>query len=276
MLNAVPRSASAAGLGRRSDRTRRGGVRIHGHPLVFTVEGHRAAEANLRPGLRRTFRPARCRRRRRRERGTVYSLEPGECGAHDTGAPTARHCHRVVDLPGNVVLYVLARWFFAWQRARREGDSHPMRTAFAEEDDPGASHAAMVGGFPSYRQFFGFVGSAVAVVLVAALTEGWLRHVLLRIIVLWRRFDCGHHDEWNQHRQGMWGRPVAAARLGRPPAVPTRLPGRFPVFVLAHHAPVTDGCCPMASAGRSWALRPRRTLPDPTAGAACTCRSGRF
>ncbi|GAA5701467.1 MULTISPECIES: hypothetical protein [Streptomyces] len=84
---------------------------------------------------------------------------------------------------GTFVLYVLGRWFFAWQRARREGDSHPMRTAFAEEDDPAASHAAMVGGFRSYRQFFGFVGSAVAVVLVAALTEGWLRHALLWIIV---------------------------------------------------------------------------------------------
>ncbi|MGI3227592.1 hypothetical protein ACRJ4B_30960 [Streptomyces sp. GTA36] len=58
-----------------------------------------------------------------------------------------------------------------------------MRTAFAEEDDPAASHAAMVGAFRSYRQFFGFVGSVVAVVLVATLTEGWLRYALLWIIV---------------------------------------------------------------------------------------------
>ncbi|MFF0302483.1 hypothetical protein ACFYTV_17460 [Streptomyces sp. NPDC004562] len=84
---------------------------------------------------------------------------------------------------GTFVLYALGRWFFAWQQARREGDSHPMRTAFAEEDDPAASHAAMVGAFRSYRQFFGFVGSTIAAVLVAALTEGWLRHALLWIIV---------------------------------------------------------------------------------------------
>ncbi|MFD9467389.1 hypothetical protein [Streptomyces sp. NPDC060027] len=84
---------------------------------------------------------------------------------------------------GTFVLYALGRWFFAWQRARREGDSHPVRTAFAEEDDPDATHAALVGGFRSYRQFFGFVVSAVTVVLVTALTEGRLRVVLLWIIV---------------------------------------------------------------------------------------------
>ncbi|MER5860072.1 hypothetical protein ABT131_31435 [Streptomyces sp900105245] len=59
-----------------------------------------------------------------------------------------------------------------------------MRAAFAEEDDaPGASSAALRGGIGSYRQFFGFVGSTVAVVLVAALTDGRLRVVLLWIIV---------------------------------------------------------------------------------------------
>ncbi|MFI8301954.1 hypothetical protein ACIF80_00635 [Streptomyces sp. NPDC085927] len=81
---------------------------------------------------------------------------------------------------GTFVLYVVARWFFAWRQARREGDGHPVRAAFAEEDDPGT---AVGGGFRSYRQFFGFVGSAVAVVLVAALTEGRLRLVLLWIII---------------------------------------------------------------------------------------------
>ncbi|MFI7503439.1 hypothetical protein ACIBVL_34210 [Streptomyces sp. NPDC049687] len=81
---------------------------------------------------------------------------------------------------GTFVLYAVARWFFAWQRARREGDSHPVRAAFAEEDDPPTQ---VSGGFRSYRQFFGFSGSAVAVVLVAALTAGRLRVVLLWIIV---------------------------------------------------------------------------------------------
>ncbi|MGW0703763.1 hypothetical protein ACWD0A_31550 [Streptomyces sp. NPDC002867] len=41
----------------------------------------------------------------------------------------------------------------------------------------------MAGGFRSCRQFFGFVGSAVAVVLVAVLTEGRLRLALLWIII---------------------------------------------------------------------------------------------
>ncbi|WSQ09866.1 hypothetical protein OG604_20030 [Streptomyces sp. NBC_01231] len=81
---------------------------------------------------------------------------------------------------GTLGLYVGARWFFAWQRARREGDGHPMRAAFAEEDDPGT---AVGGGFRSYRQFFGFVGSTVAVVLVAALTTGRLRLALLWSII---------------------------------------------------------------------------------------------
>ncbi|CAM5583353.1 hypothetical protein SALBM311S_07975 [Streptomyces alboniger] len=82
---------------------------------------------------------------------------------------------------GTLVLYVVARWFFTWQRARREGDGNPMRTAFAEEDPPDTAVAG--GGFRSYRQFFGFVGSAVAVVLVAALTAGRLRLALLWTIV---------------------------------------------------------------------------------------------
>ncbi|WP_435278956.1 hypothetical protein [Streptomyces sp. 1222.5] len=59
-----------------------------------------------------------------------------------------------------------------------------MRAALAEEDDvPGASSAVMTGGFRFYRRFFGFVGSAVAVVPVDALTDGRLRVVLLWIIV---------------------------------------------------------------------------------------------
>ncbi|KRD20959.1 MULTISPECIES: hypothetical protein [unclassified Streptomyces] len=80
---------------------------------------------------------------------------------------------------GTLVLYAAARWFFAWRQARRDGDSHPARTASAE-DDP---QPAVTGGFRSYRQFFGFVGSAVAVVAVAALTEGRLRVVLLWVVV---------------------------------------------------------------------------------------------
>ncbi|MFF4435327.1 hypothetical protein [Streptomyces sp. NPDC001621] len=38
-------------------------------------------------------------------------------------------------LLGTFVLYALGRWFFAWSQARRDGDRHPVRAAFAEEDD---------------------------------------------------------------------------------------------------------------------------------------------
>ncbi|MCQ9135835.1 hypothetical protein [Streptomyces hilarionis] len=81
---------------------------------------------------------------------------------------------------GTFALYAAARWFFSWRRARRDGDEHPVRAAFAEEDDP---RPATAGGFRSYRQFFGFVGSAVLVVVVAGLTAGRLRLALLGTLV---------------------------------------------------------------------------------------------
>ncbi|KAF3467482.1 hypothetical protein [Streptomyces sp. Tu 3180] len=83
---------------------------------------------------------------------------------------------------GSFALYVLGRWFFAWRQARREGDDHPVRAAFAEEDDSDAMTAA-TGGFRSYRQFSGFVVGAVTVVLVVALTDGRLRVSLLWVVV---------------------------------------------------------------------------------------------
>ncbi|MFF6806409.1 hypothetical protein [Streptomyces sp. NPDC012616] len=80
---------------------------------------------------------------------------------------------------GTFVVYAVARWFFAWRQARRDGDGHPARAALAEDDpQPDVS-----GGFRSYRQFFGFVGSAVAVLAVAAVTAGRLRVVLLWVII---------------------------------------------------------------------------------------------
>ncbi|MFF9093553.1 hypothetical protein ACF1AX_10580 [Streptomyces sp. NPDC014802] len=84
---------------------------------------------------------------------------------------------------GILVLYVFSRWVLAWQQARREGDPHPVRAAVAEEDDQGAVDAAVRGGFRSYRQFFGFVGGAVVVVLVAVLTDGRVRLALLWTVV---------------------------------------------------------------------------------------------
>ncbi|MFJ5263926.1 hypothetical protein ACIQAC_26035 [Streptomyces sp. NPDC088387] len=84
---------------------------------------------------------------------------------------------------GTFALYLLGRWFFGWWRARRDGESRPVRAAFAEDDDPDAIRAAAYGGFRSYRQFFGFVGSAVVVVLVLALTDGGSQVVLLWIVV---------------------------------------------------------------------------------------------
>ncbi|WP_434599840.1 hypothetical protein [Streptomyces sp. A5-4] len=86
-------------------------------------------------------------------------------------------------LLGVVALYALSRWFLAWRQARRDGDRHPVRAAFAEEE-PGEGNAApATGGFTSYRQFLGFVTAAVVVSLVVALTEAGLRVVLLCTIV---------------------------------------------------------------------------------------------
>ncbi|MET8944780.1 hypothetical protein ABZX30_14655 [Streptomyces sp. NPDC004542] len=84
---------------------------------------------------------------------------------------------------GTGFLYALGRLFFAWLQARREGDGHPVRAAFAEDDDPYGKNVAFRGGFRSYRQFFGFVGSGVAVVVVAMLTDGRPRVVLLWVII---------------------------------------------------------------------------------------------
>lgn len=50
-------------------------------------------------------------------------------------------------------------------------------------DDPVATRATTAGGFPSYRQFLGFVGSALAVGLFAGLTGGTRRVVLLPALV---------------------------------------------------------------------------------------------
>ncbi|MBH5336991.1 hypothetical protein IHE55_20375 [Streptomyces pactum] len=84
---------------------------------------------------------------------------------------------------GVLALYVLGRWFFAWLQARRDGDDHPVRAALAEEEGPDDTRAAATGGFRSYRQFAGFVVSGVVVALVATLTDGGLRVVLLWIVV---------------------------------------------------------------------------------------------
>ncbi|MFE3687722.1 hypothetical protein ACFXPM_31440 [Streptomyces sp. NPDC059095] len=71
---------------------------------------------------------------------------------------------------GVVVVYALGRWFSAWRQARRDGQSHPLRALLAEDDDSETMRRTPYGGFSSYRQFFGFVGSAAAVALIASLT----------------------------------------------------------------------------------------------------------
>ncbi|MGW2794404.1 hypothetical protein ACWC9H_31355 [Streptomyces sp. NPDC001251] len=84
---------------------------------------------------------------------------------------------------GVVVVYALGRWFFAWRQARRDGQIHPLRAVLAEDDDSETMRRTPYGGFSSYRQFFGFVGSAAAVALVASLTHGRLRVSLMWTIV---------------------------------------------------------------------------------------------
>lgn len=84
---------------------------------------------------------------------------------------------------GVAVVYACTRWLLAWHQARRDGDSHPLRAAFAEEESDEAEAMKGAGGFRSYRQFFGAVAAAVTVVLVGALTEDRLRLALLLTIV---------------------------------------------------------------------------------------------
>ncbi|MEH0548885.1 hypothetical protein QA802_39215 [Streptomyces sp. B21-105] len=82
-----------------------------------------------------------------------------------------------MDLPGHVC--PVRGLPLVLRLAAGPPDGHPARAALAE-DDP---RPDVSGGFRSYRQFFGFVGSAVAVLAVAALTAGRLRVVLLWVIV---------------------------------------------------------------------------------------------
>ncbi|MFB7774504.1 hypothetical protein ACFC0S_33480, partial [Streptomyces sp. NPDC056084] len=84
---------------------------------------------------------------------------------------------------GVVVVYALGRWFFAWRQARRDGQIHPLRAVLAEDDDSETMRRTPCGGFSSYRQFFGFVGSAAAVALIASLTHDRLRVSLMWTIV---------------------------------------------------------------------------------------------
>ncbi|MFF3155634.1 hypothetical protein, partial [Streptomyces sp. NPDC057910] len=84
---------------------------------------------------------------------------------------------------GVVVVSALGRWFFAWRQARRDGQIHPLRAVLAEDDDSETMRRTPYGGFSSYRQFFGFVGSAAAVALIASLTHGRLQVSLMWTIV---------------------------------------------------------------------------------------------
>ncbi|MEV0022723.1 hypothetical protein AB0H45_10945 [Streptomyces atroolivaceus] len=85
---------------------------------------------------------------------------------------------------GVLVLYLLTRWFLAWRQARKEGAEHPVRTAIEDEDaEETNTGTPSTGSFSSYRQLMGFVGGAIVIVLVAALTEGGLQLTLMCTLV---------------------------------------------------------------------------------------------
>ncbi|MEU1433550.1 hypothetical protein ABZ438_05590 [Streptomyces sp. NPDC005786] len=80
---------------------------------------------------------------------------------------------------GAFALYVLTRLVLAWRQAHHDGADHPVRAAFAEEEPEESNTSVALGSFRSYRQLAGFVGGAVAIVLVATLTHGVLRLLLM-------------------------------------------------------------------------------------------------
>lgn len=80
---------------------------------------------------------------------------------------------------GAFLLYVLTRLILAWRQAREDGADHPVRAAFSEEEPEESNTSLAIGAFRSYRQLAGFVGGTVAIVLVATLTDGHLRLVLM-------------------------------------------------------------------------------------------------
>ncbi|THA75034.1 hypothetical protein E6R60_18515 [Streptomyces sp. A0642] len=80
---------------------------------------------------------------------------------------------------GAFAVYVLTRLFLAWHQARKEGADHPLRAAFSEEEPEESSRPLTIGSFRSYRQILGFVAGTVVIVMVATLTDGALRVVLM-------------------------------------------------------------------------------------------------
>ncbi|MEU0690712.1 hypothetical protein [Streptomyces uncialis] len=82
-----------------------------------------------------------------------------------------------------LALYVVTRWFLAWNQARREGDPSPLRAAFDEEEPDEGGTATAFGGFRSYRQYFAFVGGALVIGLVLGLTEGRTELVMMCTVV---------------------------------------------------------------------------------------------
>ncbi|MBW5249644.1 hypothetical protein JGS39_11630 [Streptomyces sp. P01-B04] len=80
---------------------------------------------------------------------------------------------------GAFSIYALTRLVLAWRQARDEGAEHPVRSAFTDEEPEEPRVSAAFGAFRSYRQLFGFFGGAVAIVLIATLTDGQLRLVLM-------------------------------------------------------------------------------------------------
>jgi Flp pilus assembly protein TadB len=122
---------------------------------------------------------------------------------------------------GAVALYVFTRWALTWHQARRDGDRHPVRAAFADEDlveDPAKVNATLTsGGFRSYRQFFGAATAAVVVAAIIALTEDRLRVTLLctigPVLVTGLAYvDFRHARQARQGRQARHARPPRNAR----------------------------------------------------------------
>lgn len=86
---------------------------------------------------------------------------------------------------GAFAFYLLGRWFFAWRQARADGQRRPASAALNNlgEDDTSISMLPPPRGHASWKEYGRFVLAALLIALIALLTDGALRVILMVIVV---------------------------------------------------------------------------------------------